>query len=108
VNIKLLLSFNICKKSLSSNVAEFFKLNRNHPRFRNTILIFLTPQCNNRKLFLANGFIITITIFKRMNEAFQNSGNRGTNSNENTFIEVTMTIIFTTILIFSALVLLGR
>ena len=43
-----------------------------------------------------------------MNETFQNIGNRGTKSNENIFIEVTMTIVFAVIFIFSALVLLAR
>jgi hypothetical protein len=42
-----------------------------------------------------------------MNESIQNNNNRGKNPNENIFREVTMTILFAAIIVFSVLVFAG-
>jgi len=42
-----------------------------------------------------------------MNETIKDYSNVGRNLNENIFIEVTMTIVFAAIIVFSAMVLLG-
>jgi len=42
-----------------------------------------------------------------MNETIQDCRNKSSNPNENLFMEVTMTVVFVAIIVFSAVVLLG-
>lgn len=42
-----------------------------------------------------------------MNETIQNYSNKSRNPNENLFMEVTMTVVFSAIIVFSLVVLLG-